>query len=225
VANSLNNLAVLLANQGRVREAADAFEDAYERHRALFGEQHWRTLNTMRNVGVSMLLLDRPGECEQWLTKALERHEAVGTKDRFTTYMRAQLARCLIRGGQVDKGTALLDWAVNELGKDGPDAADYHANAQLWLGTALLDSGQVERAERLVAAAVEHQRRTRHEDHPARAEAECELAHVFAARRKMDAALSLVEACVPHVAAYGQMVPWRKRSAEQLLQQLRASAR
>jgi hypothetical protein len=118
---------------------------------------------------------------------------------------------------------ALLASTIDELAKAGDAAADYHANARLWMGTALLEAGRLELAERHVLAAAEHYRRTREPDHPGRAEAECELAHVLAARHRTDEALSLAERCLPRVASYGQMVPWRKRSAEQLLHQLRAA--
>jgi serine/threonine-protein kinase len=224
VANGLNDLAVVLANQGRLRDAADAFRNAYARHLALFGERHWRTLNTMRNVGISLLLLDDPAGCERWMRGAVEGHGAAGRNDRFTVYMRAQLARCLIRGGRADAGIAMLAKAVEELGKAGDEAADYQANARLWLGTAMAENGDLERAEAHVRAAVEQKRRTRTPGHPARAEAECELAQVLAAGGRSREALALAEGCVPGIATYGQMVPWRKRSAEQLLQRLRRRA-
>jgi serine/threonine-protein kinase len=220
VANSLNNLAVDLANQERLVEAADTFKNAYERHVGLFGERHWRTLNAMRNVGMSMLLLDDPAECERWMTAAVEGHEAAGRRDRFTAYMRAQLARCFVRSGRLREGIAMLETALEDLAKHGEQALDYQANTRLWLGTALLEAGEEARAESHVLAAAEHQRRTRSPAHPARAEAECELAHVLAHRGRFDEALSLAEGCVPRVASYGQMLPWRKRSAQQLLDRL-----
>jgi tetratricopeptide (TPR) repeat protein len=225
VADTLNDLAVVLASQGRVREAAEAFEESYKRHVALFGERHWRTLNTMRNIGVSRFLLDDPAACERWLRAAVEGHEGARTRDRFTIYVRAQLARCVLRAGRTDEGIRQLSSAVDELHREGAEAADYHASVQLWLGTALLEAGQVERAVPLVTTAVEHKRRTRSPDHPARAEAECELAHVLAARHRFDEALSIAETCVPRIVEYGQMVPWRRQAAQQLLQRLRSDAR
>jgi serine/threonine-protein kinase len=225
MADALNDLAVVLANQGRLREATDAFRESYDRHAALFGERHWRTLNAMRNVGMSWFLRDDPLECERWMKRAIDGHDAGGTRDRFTVYVRAQMARCVIRGGRAREGIAILDAAVNALEAEGPEAADYRANARLWLGTALLDEGQLARAETLVAAAVEYQRRARAIDHPARAAAECELAHVKAAAGGFDEALALAEGCVPRVAGYGQMAPWRRQSAEDLLRRLRADAR
>lgn len=222
VANALNNLAVVLASQGRLREAADMFEETYDRHVALFGEGHWRAINTRRNVGMAMLLLDEPGECERWMTGAVEESQARRANDAGTAYMRAQLARCLIRGGRVADGIALLDPAVEALREAGPDVADYTANARLWLGTALLDTAQTDRAETLVAAAVDHYQRTRSPAHPVRAEAECELAQVLAVRGRLREALSLAEDCAPRIAAYGQVMPWRKQGAAELLQRLRA---
>jgi eukaryotic-like serine/threonine-protein kinase len=224
VANARNDLAVVLANQGRLREAADALRETYARHVALFGEGHWLTTNTMRNVGMAMLLLDDPAECERWMTRAVAGVEkAAGAQDRSAAYMRAQLARCVIRGGHLDRGMALLEPAIANLESHGADVADYTANARVWLGRALLDAGRPERAEPLVAAAVAHYRRTRPSGHPVRAETECELALVLAARNRPDEALALAETCAPRVATYGQMVSWRRQQVQQLLlQRLRA---
>jgi serine/threonine-protein kinase len=225
VANTLNNLAVLFTNQGRLEEAAEAFRQAYSRHVALFGAGHRRTMNTMRNIGMVQLLLDNPAECERWMRLAGDALEmSAGESDPSAVYMRAQLARCLIRAGRAGEGIVLLERAVQRLPAGDGILADYAANTRLWLGRALLDRGDVVRAEPLIVAAVEHYRSSREPDHPVRAGAECELAHVLAARRRFDDALSLVEACVPRIASYGQMEPWRKRDAERLLQRLRARA-
>lgn len=222
VANALNNLAVALANQGRLSEAADALHESYPRHFALFGKEHPRTINAMRNLGMGLFLLDEPQQCIEWMSPAVAARERVtGRNDRSATYMKAQLARCLIRAGRRDEGIALLERAVAILGDEGPDVADYAANARLWLGSVLLDTGHSERAEPLVAAAVEHYRRSGRPRHPALAEAECELAQVLAVRARPDEALSLAQGCLPRVARYGQMVPWRKRSTEELLERLR----
>jgi serine/threonine-protein kinase len=221
VANGLNNLAVVLANQGRLREAADTFMDAYERHVALFGKRHWRTLNAMRNVGMSLFLLDDPAGCERWMTEVAR--EQKDTSGQVAAYYRAQLARCLMRGGRADEGRETLARALEELLERTPKPEGYVANARLWLGTAFLDVGDVDRAEPLLAAAVDYHRRFRRPDHPARAEAECELAHALAARGRSGEALALAERCAPVIANYGQMVPWRRDSAGALLRRLRAS--
>lgn len=49
-------------NGGRLEEAAAAFKKTHDRHVAIFGEDHWRTINTQRNVGMAMLLVDNPDE-------------------------------------------------------------------------------------------------------------------------------------------------------------------
>jgi serine/threonine-protein kinase len=223
VANGLNDIAVTLANQGRLRESAEAFTDSYRRHVALFGERHSRTLNTMRNVGMIRFLLDEAAECERWMTAVVEANDALDRKDRFSAYAKAQLGRCVVRAGRLDEGIAILSSTAEELGDAGEEASDYYANVRQWLGTALLEKGDVERAEALVRAAVAYHARERQPDHPVRAEAECELAQVLAARRQFEEALALAERCVPRIAAYGQMAPWRRRSALQLLQKLRSA--
>jgi hypothetical protein len=116
VANAHNNLAVILANQGRLEEAAEAFQQTYRRHVTLFGAGHTRTINTMRNVGMVLFLLDKPAACERWMSRAAAGLEkSAGRNDPSAVYMRAQLARCLVREGRVEEGIALLEPAIETL--------------------------------------------------------------------------------------------------------------
>ncbi len=226
VATFLNDLAVTVANQGRLREATDMFVRAYDGHVRIFGEVHWRTVNAMRNVGIAHLLQDDPRACETWMTRALRTSEAIAEpREQMVVYMRAQLARCLLRQQRVAEGTALLRHAIGRLQTiKGADPA-YLANARLWLGRALLESGHADQAEVHIVPAVAFYRRTRDAGHPARAEADCELAHVLAARGRRDEALARAESCVPRLASYGPVEQWRKQSAERLLAELRDARR
>ena len=163
------------------------------------------------------------------MSAAVEKSEAVSPgPNRATAYMKAQLARCLLRNERLDEAIRILQPAIEALDGFGAEAATYAANARLWLGRALIESGRLDRADQLTTAAVDHYRRCRDAEHPARAEAECELAQVLAARGQVDDALALTRACVPRIADYGQMEPWRKRSVQQLHDRLtreRVSAR
>jgi tetratricopeptide (TPR) repeat protein len=222
VANALNNLAVVLANQNRLREAGEALRKTYERHVRLFGESHWRTVNTMRNVGMAALLVDDAKECERWMVRAVEGSARASAHPPAHAYMRAQLARCLIRDGRVAAGIALLEPAISALERMDPGAPDYTANARLWLARALLETGDAGRAQALAESAVTHYRTARAAGHPARAEAECQLAEALARRGRPEEARALLEACVPAIEQYGQMEPWRRESARQLRDRFRA---
>ena len=221
VANSLNDLAVALANQGRLREAASAFQQAYDCHVVIFGDAHWRTVNALRNVGIALLLLGQSNDAATVMRRALRLSEAnSGTDTMGTIYMRAQLARCLIAQQRFDEAIGLLNAAVDRLQAIG-DAQTYLANARLWLGRALLESGRADRAAPYVVAAMEQIPRTGRRDDPVWTEAECELAHVRTAQGRRTEALALAETCVPRLVNAGLVEPWRKRSAERLLARLR----
>jgi tetratricopeptide (TPR) repeat protein len=223
VANSLNNLAVALANQGRAREAADALEQSYETHMAVFGDTHWRTINTMRNVGVARLLNGDAAGCEAWMRRAVDTSTAQGGADgtgRGLSFMRAQLARCLLPQNREDEAFELLQAAVADLETRENEPRNL-ATSRLWLARLLLDMGNVDEAETHVLAAVGHFR-TLPERHPSRAEAECDLAQVHAARGNDEEALALAESCVPLLSGAGQMDPERKQDAHRLLERLRA---
>jgi tetratricopeptide (TPR) repeat protein len=224
VANGLNNLAVVLANQGRAREAAEALEQSYMTHVAIFGETHWRSINTIRNVGVARLLNGDAAGCESWMRRAVDANTIQNGADgqgQGLSFMRAQLARCLLPQNREDEAFELLQAAVADLETRKNEARNL-ATARLWLARLFLDMGNVDEAETHVTAAVEHFR-TLPAHHPSRAEAECDLAHVHAARGNDQEALALAESCVPLLSGAGQMDPARKQDAQRLLERLRAT--
>jgi tetratricopeptide (TPR) repeat protein len=124
--------------------------------------------------------------------------------------------------GRGDEGRALLTTAVTQLQAVGKDEQSNLSTARIWLGRVLLDQGRLDDAEAQLAAAADYLRRFR-EGHPSRAEADCELARLFAARGRNAEALALAESCVPHLKNAGQMDPARKRDAERLLAKLRTN--
>jgi hypothetical protein len=186
----------------------------------LFGAEHPRTINAARNVAMALYLDEQPSECVAWMRQATEaRRRTSGPVDAVAAYMRAQLARCLLRDGATDEAVRLLEGARLVLDAAGADAADYSANARLWLGTALWSKGERSRAGALVRSAVEHQRARRPATHPTRVEAECELAHVLEAEGA-DGRRAAAASCVaglPHAPA---MPVWRARAARALATRL-----
>ena len=170
----------------------------------------------MRHVGLALLLLERADEGGQWMQRAVRAQVATaGERDPWTALMRAQLARFSMSEGRHAEAVAILKAAVEQL-----EAVDGHggllfANVRLWLGRALVETGRAEQALPYVTAAVQYLRRTRVEGHPMRAEADCELAVVQAARGRLDEAFTLAKSCVPRIATYrpGGAVARGKRAA------------
>ena len=224
VANVRSDLAEALCNQGRLAESLQLRREAYGAFVAIFGESHKLTINATRQVGLALLLLGRLDEGRPWMRRALRAQVAIaGENDPWTALMRAQLARFSMARGRHDEAVAILKPAIERL-----QAVDGHggllfANVRLWLGRALLETGRAEQALPYVTTAVKYLSRTRVEGHPMRAEADCELAHVMAARGRPDEALALATSCVPRIATYGQVEPWRVTSARRLLARLTAA--
>jgi Tetratricopeptide repeat len=175
----------------------------------------------MRNVGVSRLLVDDAAGCESWMRRAVAAAEAV-PDFKGTPFMRAQLARCVLHQGRRDEGLALLTTAVAQLQALGKDGQPNLSTARIWLGRVLLDQGRLDEADAHVTAAADHFR-SFPAGHGSRAQADCELARLFAARGRNAEALALAESCVPHLKGAGQMDATRKRDAERLLAKLRAN--
>ena len=57
---------------GRHGEAERRVRDAFETHRVLFGERHWRTANVARNVGRALAMQQRYREAVAWMDRAIE---------------------------------------------------------------------------------------------------------------------------------------------------------
>lgn len=210
VANALNNLAVAAANQGRYAEAVTVLRDSHDRHVRLFGTDHPRTINAARNVGMAFFLADRADDCVAWMQPTSEqRRRVAGRDDASAAYMGAQLARCLARSGHVGEAIGLFDAALPVLEAAGQPAAGYLANVRLWLGTLLVERGDVARAGSLMRAAVDHQRTQHAATHPARVEAECELTHLLRAEGRTAEARAAAVSCVARLSGASSMPTWR----------------
>ena len=157
---SLNNLGVTLSVLGRHSEAERLFRDAYETHRVLVGERHWRTANVARNVGRSLALQQRYREAVAWMDRAIEALSSVDPADppngpAGLFGMRAQRAHMLFRLNQRQDGIAQAAAAVSDLERLAPaNAARALAFSRVILGRMLNEIGRPRDGEPILAQAL-----------------------------------------------------------------------
>jgi serine/threonine-protein kinase len=176
VADRINNLAVSLYSEGRHEEAERLFRESYQRHSALFGENHWRTVNVARSVGGLLALQRRYAEALLWMDKAIATlRRAPHPEPTMELGMLARRAVILLRLGRREEALRALEAAteaVEALKRD--DASGARTFVQLFHAVALLETGRPGEAEgpaRQALATLDPLGLS----HPARAEAECLL--------------------------------------------------
>ena len=176
VANLTNNLAVTLTSLGRHADAERAFREAFEQHLALLGENHWRVRNIARNIGRILDLQRQHDEALLWMDRAI----AIGantarSEDAGIEGIRAQRAWILFRLGRRAEALEAVTRAVSAL-EHMKDPNDGYALAlsRVLLARMLARMGRPGQAEAPARAALAWFERWGR-DHPAYADAECEL--------------------------------------------------
>ena len=175
VAELINNLAVSQAHAGNSPEAERSFRTSFETHRALFGEEHWRTRNTARNVGRALEMQGRYEEALGWMDRANSTTVGRAGDDSGVLLIRAQRAQVLFRLGRRDEALAEASTAVENLEQLQSRRAAWNlACARVLLGRMLVEAGRPGEAEATLAAALDYFAGDEPE-FARRAEASCEL--------------------------------------------------
>ncbi len=198
MAELINNLAVTQANAGKLLEAESSFRASFETHHALFGEEHWRTRNTARNVGRVLEIQGRYEEALVWMDRANSMTVGRDAGDDAGEWLiRAQRAQVLFRLGRRDEALAEASAAVENLQqRPGRRAAWNLACARVLLGRMLVEAGRPGEAEATLAAALDYFVGDEPE-HARRAEASCELGRARVLQRGRAEDRQRLRECLP----------------------------
>ena len=176
VANLVNNLGTTQAFMGRHADAERSFRAAFETHRALLGEHHWRTVNVARNVGRVLAMQQRYAEALPWMDRAVTASAGPdASKSAGRWGMLAQRAQVLFRLGRREEALSETAAAVESLERLPANDRGWPLGlARVLLGRMLIETGRPREAE------APWSLRSRSsspwaETHPQRAEASCEL--------------------------------------------------
>ena len=184
------------------------YRDAYQTHRSLLGERHWRTANVARNVGRSLALQQRYREAVAWMDRAIQALSSVDPPDLPNGSaglfgMRAQRAHMLFRLNQHQDGIAQAAAAVSDLERLPPaNAARPLAASRVILGRMLNDIGRPGEGEPILAKALGGFENLGPK-HPQYAEALCELTRAHALHGASVPDRERLDECLPIYRRWG----------------------
>ena len=205
VAQRLNNLAVNLVSQGHPVEAEQLFREAYQRHAAVLGEEHWRTSNVARNVGAILALQQRYPEALPWLDRALAgvRRSPSPTNARLELSLEGRRAVILLRLGRgAEAITALESAAAALLAANRDDTRAVQTDIWMFYALALIETGRPADAEapaRQALAALDPLGAS----HPNRACAECLLGWALVLTDRHEEGRAALAHCLPLYRTWG----------------------
>jgi serine/threonine-protein kinase len=218
VADLTNDLAVILTTQGHLDAAERAFRDAFDRHVALFGENHWRIRNIARNIGQLLALQQRYPEALAWMDRAVAIHADTTSSDYAGLEgVRAQRAWILFRLGRRSEALDAVSRAVSAL-EGTKDSNDGFALAfsRILLARVLTETGRPAEAEAPARAAMAWFERWGR-NHPKYADAECEVGRAQMLQGHAAEGRALVAHCLPIYRPWGQADRHILESLERLL--------
>ena len=205
VANTLNNLGTILAQQGDHAGSEAAFRESHTLWVRLVGEDHRQVANTARNVGRLLQLQQQYDAALPYLQDALAISRRVdGAAHRISGYLMGQLSMILLDLGRVDEALQTVQEAVRIIENDIPEEGhSYLADGQVWLGRALLAKADPHGAEASLHEALAYRQSTLRADHPKIAEAQCLLGQALAMQGRYADAEPLLRQGFPIFRAWG----------------------
>jgi len=167
VAESENDLALLVLASGQGDAALRAFREALAHLRSGGGEQNALGVSIWSNLGKAYQLQGNGAEAEAAFRQALDISLArFGSSHPDTSAVQQELAAALLASGQLAESERLLALAQNSvLGRWGPDSGQLSRHESL-RGLVALQRDQPDQAEALLADAIRIQRRQGVVDNP-----------------------------------------------------------
>jgi tetratricopeptide (TPR) repeat protein len=215
VAHAMNNMAVQLVGQGRLADGEQAFRAAYERHRAVLGEDHWDTVNVARNVGWTLALEQRYDDALSWMDQAIAAiGRASGDYAGILHHMQGRRAVILLRLGRSAEAIAALASTLAAVhAARAPTEAYIVTDLQLESALALLETGRAAEAESFARAGLAGDMR----DEPMRALAECLLGWSLAVNGHRDEGRKMLDRALPVYRRWGRADPRTVASIDRML--------
>jgi len=190
--SSLNNMSMLLQDQGKLAEAEPLRRKTLEIGRRILGEEHPNTLAFINNMGSLLEAQGKLDQAEQYYKEALEkRRRLLGEEHPDTLTSQNNLGVVLQSQGKLEQAEPLFVEALDRrrrlLGEEHPDTLGSLHN----LATLLTNQGKPNQAEPLFRQVQEKLRLARGEEHPETLVSLSNLASVLRHQGKFDQAESL----------------------------------
>ncbi|KAJ7452606.1 hypothetical protein FB451DRAFT_1374060 [Mycena latifolia] len=190
--NIQGHLAVMYANSGAVRQAAELEKMVLTRSRELLGKDHPDTLKSMGNLALWYSRMGQFHKAAELEKVVLNKHrELLGEDHPDTLGTMGNLANRYAEMGQVHEAAELEKVVLSKrrklLGKDHPDTLKSMGNLALWYS----EMGQFHEAEELEKVVLKKLRELLGEDHPDTLTAMGNLASSYSQMGRFHKALEL----------------------------------
>jgi len=163
----INNLARLLQEQGRAREAEPLFKEALEASRNAFGDLHPSTLRAVNNLGKLLHDLGKLEEAEPLLREAVKGYrEAFGNFHPDTLTIVNNLAGLLREQGRLKEAEPFYKEVLEERRKALGDSHPSTLTSINNLAALLYNQRRLKEAEGLFEEAMEGRRKALGDSHP-----------------------------------------------------------
>jgi tetratricopeptide (TPR) repeat protein len=218
VADLTNDLAVIMTTRGRLDAAEHTFRDSFDRHVALFGENHWRVRNIARNIGQVLTIQQRYEAALPWMDRAVAiRADATSSDYAGLEGIRAQRSWIVFRLGRRSEALEAVTRAVSAL-EGTKDSNDGFALAfsRILLARILSETGRPAEAETAARAAMVWFERWGR-SHPKYADAECEVGRAQLLQGRTSDGWAILERCLSIYRGWGQADPYVVKSLDQAL--------
>jgi serine/threonine-protein kinase len=154
-ADSLNDLAIVLQEQGKYEEARVRHDRALELRKKVLGPEHYFVVSSLNNLGTVLGALGKYEEARVAYSNALElREKLLGREHPLVALSYSNLGTAYLELGRYKEAHALFEHALDvrekTLGREHPDLASSLNN----VGIALHKMGQYEKARNLHARAL-----------------------------------------------------------------------
>jgi Tetratricopeptide repeat len=194
-----------LALQGRLDDSLEVLGESHRRLQAVLGEDHWRTVNVVRNIGWILALQRRDAEALKWMDRALAslRRMAHLEHRKMRFHVQGRRARILLRLGHPKEAVEILESTLAAHTEAKVPGSEYiGTDLRMGMALVLLETGRAAGAvphARAAVAAVE--REPMHD--PTRAQAECLLGGALVQSGAAAEGRALLDRCLPVYRAWG----------------------
>ena len=214
---TMNNLAAVLAREGKYPQAEELYRTLVETKRRVLGAEHPSTLTSLNGLGVLYRNEGKYSEAEPVLRSVLEaRRHAMGEQHRDTLASMNGLGLLYLMEGKYTDAEPLLthaaETAVHVLGEDNPDTQSCLNN----LAELYRREGKLTRSEAAYERLLQARQRTYGKDSPFTANTLGALGEVKLQRGAFAEAGALLRGAVEYYQKHG-IESWRRYYTECLL--------
>ncbi len=164
---AMNNLAVALADAGKLGEAEVTFREVAEERTRLLGADHPHTIMAWGSLGVTLDATGRSRDAVPMLRDAYDRAQRVlGPAHIITQTIMGNLAAAMTRNGQPDEARKQLVKLESAMSERFPSSDARLGLVRMNLGFLLMRAGEFFEARRMLEVVYDVQLKTLGTDHP-----------------------------------------------------------